>query len=529
MGNNKKMSAPIHKWKATKETNFVDYDGKVFLVYFDKIFGIDKLSKYNKFMIKKCSYENQLDIITKYTNFFMNNYDSEKELAAAYIKLKNAIDRKEYTKENMNALIDAVYEIMFTPTMIEKITRMTEENYLDDIESSDDPKAYNIKEKKHLESLEFTNQHIKLLLCISFCMKIMSPVIFHYFALNLIKIEKDSDYIFRFYKNLFEIFGKDCNMYNKLFIYVKAKVLESKSNNEIIYSQREILGVDEYDVINSFTRKVLISENMVKFKFNEIWDEKQHKYKENPIGFIKTIIKFQANYFLKEQNRKTLTEVTAAKNHEGLSGIDTLYMNLEKTNENKAVISDVNVELTMKYIQDLYDVNISDEEIEYYKHHLVINKFQQELISGHFAKHFGNVEVMNLVPREDYIRLILIAKKYLLINAGYDKDYNGYSETSKLAYLITGNIKDDTVNTRIIRNNKFKGKIDESYLYAKLKDEKYSYLQEIKPDYILSLLSKFINTTFTYVCYEQPELLGVEITYNEDKLSDELLFFLHGF
>ena len=524
----KKIKAPIHTWKPTKETNFVDCDGKLFIIHFDKIFGINELSMYNKFMIKKCSYENQLDIIVKYANFFMNNYDPENELALAYIKLKQAIDKKVYDKDNMNALISAIYEIMFTPSIIEKIEIMTEENYLDDIESSDDPKAYSTKDKKHLESLEFTNQHIKLLLEISFCMKIMSPVIFHYFAINLIKLEKDSDYIFRFYEKLFDIFGKDCNMYNKLFIYVKAKVLESKSNNEMIYGQREILGVDEYSVINLFVRKVLISENMVKFKFNEIWDEKQHKFKENPIGFIKTIIKFQLTYFLKEQNRKNLTEVTSAKNQEGLSGIDKLYMNLEKQDENKAIMMDMIVKTTIKQIQERYDVEITDDELAYYKEHLKINNFQKELISAHFAKDFGNVEPLNLVNRDDFYRLILILKKYLLINAGYDKDYNGYSETSKLAYLMTGNIADDAVNTRVIRNNKFKVKIDESYLYSKLKDEKYSYLQEIKPDYILSLLSKFINTRFTYVCYEQPELLGTEITYNEDKLSDELLFFLYG-
>lgn len=223
-----------------------------------------------------------------------------------------------------------------------------------------------------------------------------------------------------------------------------------------------------------------------------------------------------------------MTEVTSAKNQEGLSGIDKLYMNLEKQDENKAIMMDVIVQTTMKRIFEKYDVYISDEELAYYKENLKINNFQKELISAHFAKDFGNVEPLNLVSRDDFYRLILILKKNLLIHAGYEKDYNGYSETSKLAYLITANIADDSVNTRVIRNNKFKNKIDESYLYNKLKDEKYSHLQEIKPDYILSLLSKFINTRFTYVCYEQPELKDVEIEYNEDKLSDELLFFLYG-
>ena len=99
-------------------------------------------------------------------------------------------------------------------------------------------------------------------------------------------------------------------------------MLESNSNNSPIFEQREIFGTDVFSVINQFTKKVLISENMVKYKFNENWDPKQKKYKENVIGFNKTIIKFQLNYFLKDQYTKNLTEITNAKTTDGLSGID---------------------------------------------------------------------------------------------------------------------------------------------------------------------------------------------------------------
>ena len=64
----------------------------------------------------------------------------------------------------------------------------------------------------------------------------------------------------------------------------KAKVLESYANNSPIFSQREIFGTDVYTVVNQFTKKVLISENMVKYKFNENYDTKLKKFKENVIG-----------------------------------------------------------------------------------------------------------------------------------------------------------------------------------------------------------------------------------------------------
>ena len=205
-----KRTSKINTWKPKEHQVIVEKDGKLFVCHFDRLFGhSEKLKVYNRFLIGKESYINQLDVITAYTNFFINNYDFDNELAMAYLKIKFALDKqKTYDATNMNSYIDFIYEVMFTDTMVEKIVRMTEENYLDDIETtSEEKKKYLKNEKKHLESLEFTNQHIKILLEISFGMKIMSPALFHYIQLNNIKIEKDSDIIFKFYQKLFDLFG----------------------------------------------------------------------------------------------------------------------------------------------------------------------------------------------------------------------------------------------------------------------------------------------------------------------------------
>lgn len=204
-----KRTSKIHTWKPKQDEIIVERDNKLFICNFDKVFGQPKLNVYNRFLIGKESYINQLDIITNYTNFFINNYDDDNELVTAYLKIKFSLDKKkEFTLENMDAYIDFIYEVMFTDSMIEKIIKIVNENYLDDIEGNSESKdKYSKNEKKHLESLEFTNQHIKILLMISFSMKIMSPALFHYIQINCIKIEKDSDIIFKFYYRLFDIFG----------------------------------------------------------------------------------------------------------------------------------------------------------------------------------------------------------------------------------------------------------------------------------------------------------------------------------
>ncbi len=205
-----KRVSKINTWKPKDYQVIVEKDGKLFVCHFDRLFGYSsKLNAYSRFLIGKESYINQLDVIASYTNFFINNYDFDNELVMAYLKCKFAIDKEhQFSEQDMNSYIDFIYEVMFTPTMIDKIVRLVEENYLDDIETTTEEKKKYIKnEKKHLESLEFTNQHIKILLEISFSMKIMSPVLFHYIQINNIKLEKDSDVIFRFYQRLFKLYG----------------------------------------------------------------------------------------------------------------------------------------------------------------------------------------------------------------------------------------------------------------------------------------------------------------------------------
>lgn len=277
----------IVSWKPKDEDILTTYDGGIFIFRFDKLFKDEEAQNYMKFTIKKGSYDKQLDVITRYINFYIKFYDQEHELPVSFLKIKYGIDKeKRFNEENYSQLIDLIYEIIFTDTTISKICQLVEDNYLDDIESSEDSKRYISKEKKHLESLEFTNKHVKILLRISFGMKIIAPILFHFVFVNKIKLDKDSDLIYQFYKRLFDIFSDDCNMYNKLFVYTKAKVLESKSHNSLIFDQRDIMGGDEYITISQFLKKVLISENIVKYKFNEHWDPKTHKYKENIIGFV---------------------------------------------------------------------------------------------------------------------------------------------------------------------------------------------------------------------------------------------------
>ena len=204
-----------------------------------------------------------------------------------------------------------------------------------------------------------------------------------------------------------------------------------------------------------------------------------------------------------------------------------MLMNSTKIDEGVISLADINIRLTIERIKRDIDVPISDEEIDYYITHHKPDKIQIQLASPYYTKYFGSYRNLNLSTRRDYITLLLWLKKKLLIELGYETDENGEIHYASLPYILTGNLV-DKVNTRIIRNNKFIAKIEESYMYNELITKKYALLESIKPESIKQLLSSIVNTRFTYVTWEFPELLGTEIVYPEDKISDELLFFLNS-
>ena len=310
-----------------------------------------------------------------------------------------------------------------------------------------------------------------------------------------------------------------------MYVYCKTKVQDSNSTNGVIFGQREVMGVDVMTVVRDFTRRVLISENVVKYKFNEIWDNKLHKYKENIIGFNKTILKFQLNYFLKEQYDKNMREVSNIKDEEGVSGVDKMLMNKNKLNEGDVTMSEINIEMTIDRIKKKIDVPIDDAEIDYYMKNHTPSPLQIFLINSYYAKYFGNYRDLNLITRRQYITILIILKKKLLIDLGFDSSTNEIHYAA-LPYILTGNIS-EKASPRMMRATSTTSDLEDSADYQELVHVKYAMVELLKPGYIKNLFNNIVKTKFTYVTYENQELTGTEILYDEGKIKVELMSFLN--
>jgi hypothetical protein len=379
--------------------------------------------------------------------------------------------------------------------MVEKIIKLVDDSYYIDL-TSDTGIKYN-------ETLEFTKEHAKVMMQISMAMKLMVPVMFHYMnSYNLIKNRK---YIYRFYEGLFDLFGGDIDIYNKLWISIYSKVNVNYIRNKTIWAQREIFGTDQLTHMNELLKDKIISETMFKYSFDK-----------NIISFNYVVLEKQLRFFLIEPYQQNRIELSAKKDVMGLSGLDKLEMNATKMDESTVILSNINIKKTIKRIKKKMNIEIDKHELEFYRRNLRITKFQTQLVFYFYAKYFGGYRDLNMLNRTQYLKLLIMLKKRLQ-----------YQNFKYLPQILTANIE-SRLNSRTIRNDKFLTKIETSAIYQSIMSDKYSTLGDInKSDLILNLLSTLLNTTFTFVDYDRQDMLGETIEVNQDMISDEFLNYLN--
>ena len=61
----------LKNWTMKKSDQIAESDGKLLIFHFEDLFQPDKIKVYDRFFIKKTSYEKQLNTICRYLNFYM--------------------------------------------------------------------------------------------------------------------------------------------------------------------------------------------------------------------------------------------------------------------------------------------------------------------------------------------------------------------------------------------------------------------------------------------------------------------------
>jgi len=224
---------------------------KTMIVKFDKELNLlnnENIASLNEFRVTKVSYSTFLPKMCEELNFFEVLYDQEGELITSLFRVKYLIDNDSttYTLKNFDAFKDMVYKIIFTPSLKEKIIRMVEENYTDDIEEENlhnmaNPEMLSIMQRKK-KSLEFLNVHVKAMLAISFAIKILSFIINHFCVMRSINIQKNRDLFYRMFYDAEQKYG-----INGVFLASIAIHESGWGRSAIAVNKLNLFGFGAYD------------------------------------------------------------------------------------------------------------------------------------------------------------------------------------------------------------------------------------------------------------------------------------------
>lgn len=564
--------APIDKFRPTERQRYVEASGKILVIHFEKIFGrpkqtpeyLKKLSEMDEFYITKGVCSRIVDFIAKYINYFMVKYDPENELAFAYLHLKAIIERNMVEKEISVPILDAngepmmeemlddmgfplinnvtgkvilrpltkrevrrvpeintiedlvvlkkyIYENMFTPSICEKIRRLVDDNYIEDIES--DNSKYRKSEKTYLENLEFNNHHMIIMNRISFGMKLIAPVLYHAFSHRNIKYSKPAMIACDFYEPLFKLFQDDVDMFNKLYVYTRTNISIKHKYNTVIFSQREVFGQDVKTVVDDFLKDKIINDIIVKFEFSG-----------SVLKLIRTVINFQFKCLTQVRYSKDIVDISNDRDEEGLSGIDKMEMHRPKIDEGQIIYSDFNIEYSFNKIMDKYGDLVTDDEIRYYQKRVRPNDTVMQFVRYYWYPYFNqSTDLENLGDK--YWPLMIIMKKRMIADANRDPKSGEVYPDLFLPYVISGNLE-GSFKQKAIRKEKELKEVRSSYVYIETM-KKYRSINEYDEHYFDNLLSKMAYSRFTYVCYEDPKWNGEPIEVPVKNIFADILSILN--
>lgn len=246
--------------KIPKITEFIDEgedaifrkkSKEIIKVSFSKIYGHEEYKDLELFVLKpKRAYSNN-PYMCPYINYFIKYFDKDNELLNAYLDIKFMIDRKE--KYPKKLFISDLYEYLLSDTMVEKMKKMTNHNQLVDLDGNFKSR----KSKKSNDSIKITNKHGKILLNISLCMKIITPLIVHY--AHVYSIKNVNKFIILCYDGIASYFEGDTDIYNKLYQMITSQMSYHIRSEKGHWNRVAIEGKDPLNQIDDILSKLVIN------------------------------------------------------------------------------------------------------------------------------------------------------------------------------------------------------------------------------------------------------------------------------
>ena len=485
----------VDQWKPTEDDIYFTNAKDIIIAPMASYYHIDdNNSRINYFWIKpKKSYNSDLlrDHCCLYLNYFERYFDDEKEYFTNLAYMKFMIDC--YPTYTINNFMSDICRYIIQPSILAKIERMVDYNYSLELsyKSTNNPQ------------LQYTDQHAKVFLKASLFMNLCIPLVTH-FAYNR-KVTDIDEFLLNVYDNILYLFN-NVDIVSKLYETSISNVNRNAKNNAVIWAKQDIRGKDTIthsmgtvrNIILNIMPKYTFSQNMVSLNYTSI--QKSNKYQV-------TDIQYEYSYVSLSSSKR--------EGEDNASDFDRFESNLTKADESRYLQVKYNYEYIMKTIEAEWGP-FDEDEIMFYKKELrnnngeIINNFQKQLVFNMFYKYFGDTTSINAINEDDYVKLIITARKMLKQSA------MGF-----LPYIISGKVT--KIISRKSLNKKEIAEMESSQYYPFVVDK---YKNPKLLNQILGTIATIITSSFNIIDYNDRELNGKPINVETRIIIEETLMYI---
>jgi len=477
-------------------------DGKYVVIEFDRIFNEDGISHMNDFSLKKRSYYTINNLITDSIKRVFNSCNEKvilPYLQVAY-KIKNL--EEEYTKEEM---INDIVTVVNNKTVRKFVSSFIDSNYVEELDEQTEETK---KTKKINQELQFTDEHVKILLRAAESIRLSIPLITEFCERRKHEV---NDTLYGTFEAIIKLYQGKIEMMNKIHRFVYSRVVSTQYSDKTIWNLLTNKSKDVNVITIEFLKDIVIG-----ILPKTITDK-------NIINLFHVVIKRKITFEFSKNHKITFKPVNLNQvDREGLTMFDKWEASMSKRDESKIIINQLSIQYQIENIQNEFKIKISQEEFAYYKNHIHINKFQTNLLFLFFAKYMGSYSNLYNCNRDEYIYLVILLYKWLKMN--------GYGCMAEYIIALPDRLNEKRMTTK---NSKLFEKITGSRTYKELIRNKYNYISQniIQSKLIIKLVGNISVSKYNYLTpfeeYDPDENIELEeIICRVDDLADEILNFI---
>lgn len=480
-------------WVPEPEDIIIRHSGKQIIMQFGLVLPnevIDPATEIFQMRSKRSDAQNH---ICEQINFFCALYDDDNELICNMLAAKYMTDAQNHTLENFEEYYSELYDTLFSPRIMEKIQRMTEENDVGDVTIG-----------------LFPEDFLRDMFMLSFMIKILHIYIEHFIKLTGNSPRDQWEHFADAY--LYTMNKLNPMMYQVLYNYVSRSVSQSIKSNANVYDMQAIDGVTGPTVTHSIIRKTVLVDGLVKLSYASTWDSLNKRPFESCVGFITSVVNRATNNIRRTMLRFTLVNIDDPAQLLSDAVTDSSPISFIRS-FNSGVFTCLSKDLNSVIAYIAMEIDLSP--LDFYLTNMVqMNGLSELLIDTVLYNLFhSSITTVTLNNKQKFIVLLYV--RHLIMQLRWVDE--SATVTNPLFNILMGKITSSSTKTL---TKKEVGAVNK---YVKLNNLKEYLLSENNVTRYVETITNCILNSYTVVNHNAPELLDTPLVYESSKMMMDLL------